>query len=45
VVTTAIAAVTPPPAGTVADGLTATIPAPAVEPAATAPAAPPAATV
>ena len=29
VVTTAIAAVTPPPAGTVADGLTATIPAPA----------------
>ncbi|TWV39862.1 inorganic phosphate transporter, partial [Streptomyces misionensis] len=28
VVTTAIAAVTPPPAGTVADGLTATIPAP-----------------
>jgi len=45
VVTTAIAAVTPPPAGTVADGLTATIPAPAVEPAATAPAAPLAATV
>ena len=32
VVTTAIAAVTPPPAGTVADGLTATIAAPAAEP-------------
>lgn len=43
VVTTAIAAVTPPPAGTVVDDLTATIPAPA---AATAePAAPPAAAV
>ncbi|MCF3136274.1 inorganic phosphate transporter [Streptomyces olivochromogenes] len=33
VVTTAIAAVTPPPAGTVADGLTATIPAQATAPA------------
>ncbi|MEW1778666.1 inorganic phosphate transporter [Streptomyces sp. NPDC086777] len=45
VVTTAIAAVTPPPAGTVAvaDGLTATIPAPAPAPAA--PATDPAATV
>lgn len=43
VVTTAIAAVTPPPAGTVTDDLTATIPAPA-GPAPTAePAAPPAA--
>ncbi|ELP69637.1 anion permease [Streptomyces turgidiscabies] len=31
VVTTAIAAVTPPPAGTVSDGLTATIPAPPAE--------------
>ncbi|MFF7979445.1 anion permease [Streptomyces sp. NPDC007901] len=39
VVTTAIAAVTPPPAGTVTDGLTATIPSPA------APATDPAATV
>ncbi|MEU0672372.1 inorganic phosphate transporter [Streptomyces sp. NPDC006172] len=38
VVTQAIAAVTPPPVGTVADGLTATIPAPATE------SAPPAAT-
>ncbi|MDT7841379.1 inorganic phosphate transporter [Streptomyces justiciae] len=43
VVTTAIAAVTPPPAGTVADDLTATIPAPAA--ATTEPAAPPAAAV
>ncbi|MFI0809619.1 anion permease [Streptomyces echinatus] len=42
VVTTAIAAVTPPPTGTVTEGLTATIPAPAAEPA---PATPPAATV
>src|SRR4051812_4019313 len=40
VVTTAIAAVTPPPAGTVTETLTATIPAP---PATTEPAAPPAA--
>ncbi|MBE8473231.1 inorganic phosphate transporter [Streptomyces justiciae] len=43
VVTTAIAAVTPPPAGTVADDLSATIPAPAA--ATTEPAAPPAAAV
>lgn len=41
VVTTAIAAVTPPPAGQIADDLTATIPSPAPEP--VAPAAPPAA--
>ena len=45
VVTTAIAAVTPPPAGTVADVLTATIPAPAAATASTEPAAPPAAAV
>ncbi len=47
VVTTAIAAVTPPPAGTVAEDLTATIPAPATtSPAVTPdPATPPAATV
>ncbi|UXY26770.1 inorganic phosphate transporter [Streptomyces sp. HUAS TT20] len=44
VVTTAMAAVTPPPAGTVAEDLTATIPSPAAAPA-TDPAAPPAATV
>ncbi|MEU6066320.1 MULTISPECIES: inorganic phosphate transporter [Streptomyces] len=44
VVTTAIAAVTPPPAGTLAEGLTATIPAQATAPA-TDPATPPAATV
>ncbi|MGW7379910.1 anion permease [Streptomyces sp. NPDC054794] len=44
VVTTAIAAVTPPPAGTVADGLTATIPAQATAPA-TDPAVPPTAAV
>lgn len=44
VVTTAIAAVTPPPAGTVAEDLTATIPSPASAPA-TDPAAPPAAAV
>ncbi|MER7187742.1 inorganic phosphate transporter, partial [Streptomyces hyaluromycini] len=43
VVTTAIAAVTPPPAGTVTEDLTATIPAPAPAPAA--PATDPAATV
>ncbi|MGW0997892.1 anion permease [Streptomyces sp. NPDC002520] len=43
VVTTAIAAVTPPPAGTVGEGLTATIAAPAI--ADPAPATPPAATV
>ncbi|KUN18989.1 phosphate transporter [Streptomyces antibioticus] len=43
VVTTAIAAVTPPPAGTVPDDLTATIPAPAA--ATTEPAVPPAAAV
>ncbi|MFF8732103.1 anion permease [Streptomyces sp. NPDC015171] len=42
VVTAAIAAVTPPPAGPVTEGLTATIPAPVAEPA---PATPPAATV
>jgi PiT family inorganic phosphate transporter len=48
VVTTAMAAVTPPPAGTVTEDLTATIPSPATAPAAapaTDPAAPPAATV
>ncbi|WP_369222016.1 anion permease [Streptomyces sp. R39] len=47
VVTTAIAAVTPPPAGPVTDGLTATIPAPAAlpTPAPAAPATDPAATV
>ena len=47
VVTTAIAAVTPPPAGPVTDGLTATIPAPATlpTPAPAAPATDPAATV
>ncbi|GHI08699.1 phosphate transporter [Streptomyces cellostaticus] len=45
VVTTAIAAVTPPPAGTVTENLTATIPAPATDPAPAAPAAPPAAAV
>ncbi|MFS4094667.1 inorganic phosphate transporter [Streptomyces sp. AF1A] len=45
VVTTAIAAVTPPPTGAVAEDLTATIPAPATEPAPAAPAAPPAAAV
>ncbi|MFF4544550.1 anion permease [Streptomyces sp. NPDC001435] len=44
VVTTAMAAVTPPPAGTVTEDLTATIPSPATAPA-TDPAAPPAATV
>ncbi|NNN34771.1 inorganic phosphate transporter [Streptomyces sp. S3(2020)] len=44
VVTTAIAAVTPPPAGTVTDDLTATIPAPAPA-TSTEPAAPPAAAV
>ncbi|MET8447132.1 inorganic phosphate transporter [Streptomyces sp. NPDC005209] len=44
VVTTAIAAVTPPPAGTVADGLTATIPSQATAPA-TDPAVPPTAAV
>ncbi|MFJ3310212.1 anion permease [Streptomyces sp. NPDC086549] len=44
VVTTAIAAVTPPPAGTVAEDLTATIPSPATTPAID-PAAPPAAAV
>ncbi|MER6789634.1 inorganic phosphate transporter [Streptomyces sp. NPDC000658] len=43
VVTTAIAAVTPPPAGQIADDLTATIPSPAPEP--VAPAVPPAAAV
>ncbi|MFF4797793.1 anion permease [Streptomyces sp. NPDC001351] len=45
VVTTAIAAVTPPPTGTVTEGLTATIPAPAPVTAAPDPATPPAATV
>ena len=46
VVTTAIAAVTPPPTGTVTEGLTATIPAPApVTTAAPDPATPPAAAV
>ncbi|MEV5954637.1 inorganic phosphate transporter [Streptomyces sp. NPDC051987] len=46
VVTAAIAAVTPPPAGPVTDGLTATIPAPAPAPApSAAPATDPAATV
>ncbi|MFI7295895.1 anion permease [Streptomyces sp. NPDC050121] len=43
VITTAIAAVTPPPTGTVAEDLTATIPSPATAP--TEPAAPPAAAV
>jgi PiT family inorganic phosphate transporter len=45
VVTTAIAAVTPPPTGTVTEGLTATIPAPAPVTAAPDPATPPAAAV
>jgi len=45
VVTTAIAAVTPPPTGTVTEGLTATIPAPASVTAAPDPATPPAAAV
>jgi PiT family inorganic phosphate transporter len=45
VVTTAIVAVTPPPAGTVTEELTATIPSPAPAPATADPAAPPAAAV
>jgi len=45
VVTTAIAAVTPPPTGTVTEGLTATIPAPAPVTAVPDPATPPAAAV
>ncbi|NUQ99306.1 MAG: inorganic phosphate transporter, partial [Streptomyces sp.] len=45
VVTTAIAAVTPPPTGTVTEGLTATIPAPAPVAAVPDPATPPAAAV
>jgi len=45
VVPTAIAAVTPPPTGTVTEGLTATIPAPAPATAAPDPATPPAAAV
>ncbi|SHI28542.1 inorganic phosphate transporter [Streptomyces sp. 3214.6] len=45
VITTAIAAVTPPPTGTVTEDLTATIPSPATAIAPTEPAAPPAAAV